>query len=89
MVSQQPFEVASNSATSPSNFETASYQREKISTETKLGTIPGVQGATNLRSATTTSFNAQQSAVNDGATKPPRLFAKDLTQPPAPNFLTQ
>jgi hypothetical protein len=71
-----------------SNFATASYQPEKISTKTKLGTITGVQRATNLRSATTTSFNAQQSAVNDGATKPPRLFANDLTQPPTPNFLT-
>jgi hypothetical protein len=87
-VSQQPFKVASNSATLPSDFATASYQWEKIFTETKLGTITGVQHATNLRSATTTSFNAQQSVVNNGATKLPRLFANDLTQPLTPHFLT-
>jgi hypothetical protein len=51
-VSQQPFKVASNSATLPSNFATAPYQQEKISAKTKLGTITCVQCATNLRSAT-------------------------------------
>jgi hypothetical protein len=76
--SQQHFEAASNSATSPLNFAPASYQQEKISTETKLGTIIGAQRATDLRSATTTSSNAQQSAVNAGCNKATSTLRKWL-----------
>jgi hypothetical protein len=77
MASLLPFEVASNNETLPSNFAPPFYLLEKSFIGMNLDTTTNVQLATNHKSATTTSFNAPQSVVNAGATKPPQPSAND------------
>jgi hypothetical protein len=88
MASLLPFKVASNNATSPSNFAPAFYLLEKIFIGMKLDTTTNVRRATNHKSATTTSFNAPRSVFNTGAAKPPQPSAIDWTQPLTPHSPT-
>jgi hypothetical protein len=82
MASLLPFDVASNNETLPSNFAPAFYLLERIFIGTKLDTTINVRRATNYKSATTTSFDALQSVINDGSAKPPQPFENAWTQPP-------
>jgi hypothetical protein len=84
------FSAASRSCFKQHNFAFKfCYCLLPIFTKTKLGMTITAQNATNLRNAIPISSNARQSAVNAGATKPPRPSANDWTQPPAdPKLLT-